>query len=357
MKADKKWCIATLGIITFILLAIGIFTFIIDPYFHYHQPLDALEYPLSSERQRYINDGILRNFEYDAMIIGSSMTENFKSSQLDELFHTRSIKVPNSGTTYRETKDNIETAIRNQKNLRMVVMSADLLRLYDDKDLLRTDLGEYPTYLYDDNYFNDVNYLLNKDTVLNDIGKVFRHTLSGQTTTTFDEYSHTAPNFVYSKATVDAGYTRLEKTEPNPEAMQFQASFIEDNVTQNIVNLAQANPNIDFYIFFPPYSIYFWDDMNQRGLVDWQFDNVEYAAKLMLQCDNIQLFSFYDRYDITCNVDNYKDTMHYSEAINEMILESMTSTEQLLTVDNYQEHFDAVRDFYTSYDYEGLFTP
>lgn len=357
MNAEKKWCIATLGIISFILLVIGLLTFIIDPYFHYHQPLDSLQYPLTNDRQRYVNDGILRNFDYDAVIIGSSMTENFKSSQLDELFHTRSVKVPNSGTTYRETKDNIKTAIQNQENLKMVVMCADLLRLYDDKDLLRTDLGDYPTYLYDDNYFNDVNYLLNKDTILNDIGKVFRHTLSGQTTTSFDEYSNISKNYVYGKSTVDTTYTRLEKTAPNPEAMQSQASYVEDNVTQNIVVLAQENPDIDFYIFFPPYSIYFWDDMNQRGLIDWQFDNLEYAAKLMLQCDNIHLFSFYDRYDITCNLDHYKDTMHYSEAINETILNCMTGTKQQLTADNYQAHFEAVKSFYSSYEYDELFNP
>lgn len=39
----------------------------------------------------------MRNFEYDAIIIGTSMTENFKTSEADALFAASFIKVPFSG--------------------------------------------------------------------------------------------------------------------------------------------------------------------------------------------------------------------------------------------------------------------
>ena len=90
MNSDKKWCITFLGLVIGTLIILGAITVIVDPYFHYHKPLTSLEYPLRSERQRYINDGILKNFDYNAIIVGSSMTENFKSSQLDEEKQMRS---------------------------------------------------------------------------------------------------------------------------------------------------------------------------------------------------------------------------------------------------------------------------
>ena len=38
------------------------------------------------EKEAYQNVGIARNCEYDAILTGSSMTENFRASQFDKLF-------------------------------------------------------------------------------------------------------------------------------------------------------------------------------------------------------------------------------------------------------------------------------
>ena len=44
---------------------------------------------------------------------------------------------------------------------------------------------------------------------------------------------------------------------------------------------------IEFYIFLPPYSIYFWDKLNQLGIIDRQLDMEEYAIELLLKSKNI----------------------------------------------------------------------
>lgn len=68
-----------------ILGAMGICVLRVDPFIHYHKPLtNAYFYPLDNQRSQ--NDGILKHFEYNALITGTSMTENFKTSELDELF-------------------------------------------------------------------------------------------------------------------------------------------------------------------------------------------------------------------------------------------------------------------------------
>lgn len=78
--------------IILILVLTAVTVIIIDPYFHYHKPISFVSYKLSN--QRYINDGIVKHFNYDAVITGTSMTENFKSSQFDKLFNVNSVKVP-----------------------------------------------------------------------------------------------------------------------------------------------------------------------------------------------------------------------------------------------------------------------
>lgn len=52
------------------------FNVIMDPYFHYHKPFEWQKHGWWQER--YINDGILKHFDYNAIIAGTSMVENFK---------------------------------------------------------------------------------------------------------------------------------------------------------------------------------------------------------------------------------------------------------------------------------------
>ena len=82
---NKTYALTVL-ITTFAILSLlGIVTVFVDPYFHYHKPQPSLRYPFAA--QVYTNDGILKNFDYDAVITGTSMTENFYTSQLDEKFN------------------------------------------------------------------------------------------------------------------------------------------------------------------------------------------------------------------------------------------------------------------------------
>ena len=74
----SKWNRIVLGGTLGLLIIIGAATAVIDPFLHYHLPLKGLEYPLLDER--YQNDGIARHFSYDAIITGTSMTQNFKPS-------------------------------------------------------------------------------------------------------------------------------------------------------------------------------------------------------------------------------------------------------------------------------------
>ena len=144
------------------LIVVASSTIFIDPFFHYHKPRSEFYYPLKS--QRYQNDGILKHFDYDSIITGTSMTENFKTTEFDELFDTKSIKVSYSGAKFKELNDAIKVAYSSGKNVKYVIRSLDLYNIAIDKNSARNDLGEYPVYLYNDNLFDDAKYILSKDT-------------------------------------------------------------------------------------------------------------------------------------------------------------------------------------------------
>ncbi len=88
---SKKWIQSFFIILVLILILAGSIIVYLDPFFHYHAPLKGFYYEIDNER--YQNDGIMKNFEYDALITVTSITENFKTSELDTLFAVLSIKV------------------------------------------------------------------------------------------------------------------------------------------------------------------------------------------------------------------------------------------------------------------------
>lgn len=355
MSKNKKWCISLGSVTLFTLAFLAAIVIVIDPYFHYHKPLDGLAYPMSNEEQRYLNDGILRHFGYNALIVGSSMTENFKTSQLDELFDVDAVKICNMGDTFYNIRSNVEKAIDEQGEIKMVVTSLDIIRLCDEPNFLRTDMGDYPTYLYDENYLNDVEYVLNKDVLLEKIYKVVRYTAAGNETPTFDEYCNWQQTAVFGKDAVLSGYDRMDKLPPDYEAQKQQQANVIPNISQNIVDMAKENPDTEFYLFYPPHSIYFWDSMDRYSAVEWQIENMEIATELLLECENIHVYAFFDEYEMICDVTQYSDIAHYSESYNALILDWMASGEHELTKENYKQYFEDMKTFYSNYDYDSLF--
>ena len=107
--SGKKWTAAFIAVLLALLMGMGAVTAVIDPYFHYHKPLERYQYVI--ENQRYQNNGIVKHFDYDAVITGTSMSENFKTSEMNEIFGVNAVKVPFSGSSYREINDNLVVVI------------------------------------------------------------------------------------------------------------------------------------------------------------------------------------------------------------------------------------------------------
>ena len=70
---------------------------------------------------------------------------------------------------------------------------------------------------------------------------------------------------------------------------------------------------------------------------------------------NIKLYSFFDQYDIICNLDYYCDDAHYSAEINSLILKWISDDTGRITPKNYLEKIQEEREFFSNYDYESIY--
>lgn len=338
----KKFSVISIGITLLLLLAFALPTIIIDPYFHYHKPLEGLYYPM--DNQRYQNDGMLKNFSYDSIIIGTSMALNFDPEEFNELFDANALHVCFLGGSYKEINENVLTGLEHNPNVRIVVRGLDITSLHRDKDYMKYD--SYPTYLYDDNPFNDVSYVFNKG-----IFDISLSILQNDQPIEKEEVDLS----VYSKEHVLSSYERKPLAEEIAEFTEEDKENILANIRQNVTDTAEKYPDVAFYLFITPYSICYWDEVNREGRLEYMIDAEKAAIEEMLKYENIHLFSFAGNTEMICDLDNYMDQGHYSPMINSEMLVWMKNGEYELTRDNYEKYIEDMRTFLTTYDFETIY--
>lgn len=349
MTGSKWFRTMLITVMGLLLLTIAV-TVYVDPYFHYHAPNANISYRLYEER--YINDGIGRNFSFDAIITGTSMVQNFKTSEMDELFGTKAVKMPFSGAAYKEVSDNLSRTLKRNPDVTDVVWCLDyngLMRQYD------VELYDgLPEYLYDDIMINDVSYWFNKTILYRGTFQNVLMTLKKEPPDTMDEYS--AWQYETGLEHILLSYEPATKVAVQREEMNnWETATLKETLERNVLSVTRAFPDTVFYIYFPPYSIIYWDEEYRKGTILPQIEAERLASEILLQEDNIRLYSFFENTDLICDLGYYNDKFHYSAEINSRILQWMAEESYRITERNLESHIEAMEDFYTAYPYDTLF--
>lgn len=347
--SSKKYIISTLIILGLLLLGCATFVIVVDPSFHFHKPLSGLQYPM--ENEFYQNAGIARNFDYEAIIAGDSMTQNTKPSLIEELWGYKTVKIPNPGAPLIETDQCVKYALRSNKNLKLVIRQLDDLMLNKDPYLER--YTEADKYLWDSNPFNDVKYIFAKETVV-DALTVLTYTRAGKQTPTMDQYSNVVEdedfgNFEslekYLNRGYDFGYTDDTDT---------ICARAVDNMQHNVIQTALDNPDVEFYYFVPPYSAPYWNEIINAGVLDKAIACQKAALSELLSVPNIKVFYFQNSFEIATDWSHYSDEVHVDEYTLDYMFTEMYAGNHLLTTDNIDTYINEVVDFYSNFDYQSL---
>lgn len=352
---EKKWCISFLLSYSILIFLITVLVVVIDPYFHYHAPIKGLSY-VDDNKGEYVNDGISKNFSYNAMITGTSTTMGFHVEEANRVFNKDFVKVFFLGEGFKRINDNLVSAIDANPDLDFVIRGVDPIWFITDEN--EQGMDEYPEYLYDDQIWNDVYYILNRDVLIGDvipvIGQTIEKRLQGNEENTLNEGV-----YVTGKDNVVKRYNRQPKEIKvvEDEETAYFFDMLNRNLEKNVISTIRENPDITFYIFFPPYSICWWDSLNQYGtdVLKRRIDMEQFAIEKILEYENVRLFSFFNNFDLVCDLDNYGDEIHYAEKINSQILIWMKEGEYELTEDNYLDYIEEISDFYCNYDYDAIF--
>lgn len=308
------YCLFTLGLVMLICTV----NFLVDPLQYYRK---AVWYkPILSEEERFQNPGLARNEDYDTIIIGTSMTENFVPSYVNQALGGKTLKLAMRGSTSREHYLIANLALNSGK-VKRVIWGLDYFSLRSNE--VGAD-NTFPSYLYDNRLWNKMSYLFNISTLEQSFNDMLYTAFGIGQSPSLDTLNNWGRTAHYDKERVIRHWNRVKKQEL-AEPKNDSLAAVQNNFTHNIMALIRSHPETEFIIYYPPYSILrqqLWFEVNPN-----RYQNQREIKKYIYHClqglRNVKLYDFQSDADLTYNLNNYLDITHHNEKINEHIIDSI----------------------------------
>ena len=301
------------------------------------------------DNQRYQMAGLIRHQDYSAVVMGTSLVANYHASWFTGATGEETLKITFPDGWISEFDTALRLAFRTHPKLDRVFFCLD------PNILVRPDSQrtvELPHYLYNLNPLDDVEYLFNADTYQAAL-RTWMHRRLGRAVALDDAYIWD-DGYVFNRETALRCYPRPEES---PSALPGDAYL--DAARENLDVVCawiEGHPGVRFNIWFPPYSILYWDKMTREGTADAILTAVEYAAGRLLEYDNVSVHCFLGATEYITNLDNYTDHVHCSGAVTRWVAYTVIQDGWQYTKENYRTQLGYLRAYIMGYDYESIFS-
>lgn len=340
-QAYRRWVCGLLACILALLAVCGAVVYVVDPCLYYRVP-DKWQPVLFNER--YQMAGLAKNVEADTVLVGTSMAANYRSSWIQETFGTSAVRLTIPDGYYSEF-DQVMNVLFQAQEPERVIFGLDVNTLIRDESGVTAAM---PDYLYNANPLDDIQYLLNKDTLYYSAYTLLsNHWGEGDT---IDEGFTWDRNEWWNHISALENYDR-----PEIAAKELPSDAYRDDVAANLAvaeRWVTEHPDTEFDFFLPPYSILFWDKVIREGRTEAVFAAIRQAGQTLLQYDNVKLYGYLMDAEIVTNLDNYCDYIHHSGGVCREILSMLQREEGRLTEENLEETLANWREFVVHYDYD-----
>lgn len=293
---------------SFVLVGVN---FIIDPLQYYRKA----EQPIFVKNQRYQIPGLVRNYSFDTIFVGTSHSENFLTSQLDTVMGTQSLNLASSGSSAWEQAQIIGLASR-QGSLANVIWEMNYKSFAGFNPNLVTS-GRFPLYLYQAKLSTLFYYLYSIDTLWLSIKAIL-----GKGPSRLDglnSWASTEAHKFDGEHVVDHYCERLKQTHFRPLA----------NYEQQLENYLEPMLSLDrqthFWLFVPPLSIANFA-LNNQVTKFTTFREVLY--RIVDKSPNASIIDFTRDLALISNLNLYKDIEHFNNATSAKILDDISQYNQ-----------------------------
>lgn len=324
----KKWIALFLALTVLMLSALAGIAYAVDPYFQYRVKDNT--YFLSSS---YVNAGLIKNYNYDTIILGSSMISNYDMDQFREELNLNPVKIeygamsPLSIAAFLNYAAQVDKASQYYVNIDIVSFRRQ--GSVANAHLLKNDL------------FSKAKYLLGYETWFRfipvDCGLMLYKTVFGS----FPPGKLTQRTSIDQNGawTLGIPFGRDVVLYNRAQSLHGVSDVELDNLYEHIIFQVDAFlSRVDFqagsYTFiFPPYSALYWCDAQDQGYFDTLLAAKKYFVQELLS-RGCAVYDFQSA-ELTINLDNYQDTTHYSGDVNAWMTTCFANGTYQVTPDNY----------------------
>jgi hypothetical protein len=296
--------------------------------------------------------GIINNYEFDSIIMGSSMLENTSSVEASRLLGGNFVNISIFGSDFYERKIVLSYALR-KKNIKTIVYSLDSVYL----DQLKRSVASF-SYLYDENRLNDLQVYWNKKFVRCCLSWSKSDECIGSSKTL--EYPNAwynqpaqsmrygglnhwfaAKNDIQVRSALSSIVSNSEKINKH-ETLKMQGheqdfNYAKIYIDETLLSLVKQYPETKFIMVFPPYSRIVYAEWAQYNLPHYALHKkiVEYLVTQSAHYKNLEIYGFEDQVFLD-DISKYKDPHHFHYTINSKMLHWFKSKKGLL--DSYNIH-------------------
>ena len=315
---NRRWAIITLAAAALLLVLCALTVYIVDPFEHYRESAILPLY----DQESYNNPGIAKHYDYDAVILGTSMVEMSHPSVIDACFGVSSVKLPMRGSHTAQMGWQLSHVLDTHE-LKLAILAVDAYSLMGPPD----DMEEIYDYLWNDSALDDVNYLLNLDVLLVKVPKLLGNL--GKPLEGKRDAMYQWTDVTFSAQSVLDSFEFMAQREMTDPDYRLERST--ENIERHIETYVAAHPETTFKIYMPPYSVAYWYVMTRIGLSEQQFRSRARVCELLLGYPNVEIYDYSSRLAWITDLDNYFDYSHHSGEISDAIMRAMASGEGRVT--------------------------
>ncbi len=334
------WWKSVVSVTFAVIVGIALLSYIVDPHYRYRLPTwyQTVYYEAYATAPR-----LLRDMDYDVLMIGSSMCRNFYLNDIDAAMGGKSVKISASGATAWDLKKLFDTALEAKgPGLKKVIFCLDAYALNKtDPHWLEFE------HMYDHDHARDYRYLFARKTLSSIMYLRKRVTRPrGKRAIQAD------PNLMFSTEYAGTRYS-MEEVAGSARSYKFMHHTMtpvregwEETFRKTILEMTDANPDIEFIFMALPYHVYSHCLSADFGEADGLLKQRSAVLRELLKRKNVKIYDFQCAPEIICDGSLYTDVQHFSSALARRLLAAAAGDDsryRIRTPEDVAEHERSLR--------------
>lgn len=326
-----------------------------------YDPLQLFHKPIFRETtffgdMRLAARGIIRYYDFNSVILGTSMLENTSAKEAGEKLGGKWVNLSLSGSAYNERAVILEYLF-GYKKPQKIIYSLESFTIDTIKDSSRFD------YLYDGNPLDDFKIYLNDKFMScalewkksancigrRDLEELLKWSNHEDLKILFGGFEKWLK---YGKKETIAMLKNIKDTPFVVKKDNFDLEKQRSYIQTYVLDFVAENPQTQFYFIVPTYSRLSYrigsDNFDNKAFYNRAL-NLKWFVQELEKYPNAKIYGF-DTLDYADDIANYIDFTHYNVDMNSLHLDSIKQGKHILDSNNIDSYLKAMEDKIKNYD-------